>query len=127
MFDPDRLLREYLAAKTSGTFGSRVYAGIDLPDGYDVKDGAAVLFSLRGGVQAYHNQLWRCSITMRVYANREADARSAAAEVIEQVNDQREGKLIFMRLEEGTLPVLLREPKTNWPYVLMYVGMFIRE
>ena len=126
MFDPERLLRAHLAGTLNETFGARVYAGVDLPDGYLSSDGPAILFGLRGGSQAYHNQLWRCSVTLRVYADDEATARSAAGEVIEQINDQRNGKLVWMRMEDGTLPTLLRDPETRWPYVLMYVFLFAR-
>ena len=127
MFDPDRELRAHLAATLADTFEERVYAGTDLPDGYKSSDGPAILFRLRGGSQEYHNQLWRCSVTLRVYADDEATARSASGEVVDQINDQRNGKLVWMRMEDGTLPTLLRDPETDWPYMLMYIFMFVRE
>ena len=127
MIDPEKTLRAYLAARLTGTFGSRVYAGRNLPDGYKISDGPAVLFATRSGMQEFHSQTWWASMTLRIYAATEAAARSAAEDVFEEINDQQDGKLIYMRMEDGTLPTLLRETDTNWPFVLMYVRIYVRE
>lgn len=127
MIDPEKTLRRYLAARLVATFGSRIYAGRNLPDGLEIGDGAALLFATRGGMQEFHNQTWWASMAVRVYAATETAARSAAAAVFDEINDQQDGKLIYMRMEDGTVPTVLREVDTNWPFVLMYVRIYVRE
>lgn len=128
MIDPDLKVREYLASlgAVSAVFGARIYAGRRLPAGYNVTDGPALLLATRGGKAEFHSQVWRASLTVRVFAESEALARSAAGVAHDAINDTKSGTLVYVRLEDGTLPMLLSDPETNWPFVLMYVMAMVR-
>ena len=110
----------------SAVCGARVYAGRRLPAGYNVTDGPAVLMATRGGTAQFHSQVWRASLTMRVYAESESLARSTAGLVHDAINDTQSQTLVYVRLEDGTLPMLLSDAETGWPFVLMYVMAIVR-
>ncbi len=122
MLDIDATIRAHLAslAELTAVFGSRMYMGRSLPPGYKVEQGAALLGMVRGGGQEFHSQLYRPSVQFRVYAATEAEARSAFGALYDALNDTVARGIAYIRQDEGTFPVLLNEPETNWPYILSY-------
>jgi len=101
-------------------FGTRVYIARSLPAGYKVADGAALLAMVRGGGQAYSSQMYWPSVQFRCYAATEGEARAAGRALYDALNDTQARGVAWMRMEEGTLPVLMNEPGTNWPYMLAF-------
>ena len=122
MIDVEATLRDYMAKSSSlsAAFGTRIYAGGYLPAGYEVKTGPAILFTLRGGSQDYTSKIFTTSIQMKMYAETESAARKAAQAVYEFWNDTQKRSIPYARLEDGTLPTLLSEPVSRWPYILAY-------
>lgn len=128
MTDWDAVIREYLAGLTnvSAVLGARVYSGSYLPPGYSPASGPALLFSPRGGGQDFSSHVLSPSIQMRVYAETEAAARAAARAIYDCANDTKSRKIIYARMEDGTFPQLLREPGSDWPYILMFFKFHIQ-
>lgn len=128
MVDVEAVVRENLAglAGVRAVFGSRIYAGVNLPAGYKPQDGVALLLAMRGGSQDFSSKLFSVSIQVRVYAESEAQARQAAKHLYDELNDSKARRVCYARMESGTMPVLLLEPETNWPYVLMFFRIFIQ-
>jgi hypothetical protein len=127
MVDVEAVIRAYLAglAKISAVFGSRVYAGKNLPAGYDPSKGAAVLLAVRGGTMDYSSKVMEPSVQMRVYAETEAKAREASRKLFDGINDSKTRNVMYVRMEEGTMPILMTEPVTNWPYILVHYKFFV--
>jgi hypothetical protein len=126
MVDPLAEVRAFVAAYASSTFGVRVYAGANLPTGYTPKRGAALLLTVRGGEQDYSSQVWRVSVQARCYAETDAQAMAASTALYEAINDAQGGRVMFSRMEDGTLPTPLTEPGPGWPYVLSFYQMHLR-
>lgn len=128
MIDIEATIRKHLAglASLQAAFGGRIYAGRGLPAGYKTSDGPAVLFSIRGGGQAYHSQLYMPSVQFRVYAATETAARAADRALYDAINDTQARAIAYMRLEDGTMPTLLNEPDTGWPYMLSYYRFHVQ-
>jgi len=128
MIDIEATIREYLAEQTeiSATFGKRIYAARSLPAGYTPDRGPGLLLNVRGGGQAFHSNLYTPSVQMRIYGKTEADVRAAANQLYEAINDTQSREFAYVRMQEGTLPSLLNEPGTNWPYVLCYYTFQVR-
>jgi len=134
-------VRTYLATiagitAITGT-GKRLVAGPNLPAGYKPQDGSALLFNVRSGSQDYTSGMLNPSIQFRSYGGFDEGERvmqgNAAAWALDQalydgVNDKtyEAGNIAFFRLEDGTFPVLLNEPGTDWPYVLSFYRVHIR-
>lgn len=128
MINISATIRAYLAlnAQVSAVFGQRIYAARSLPAGYTPERGPGLLVSVRGGGQAFHSQLYLPSMQMRIYARTESEASAAAVQLYEAINDTQSREFAYVRMEEGTLPTLLNEPGTNWPYVLCYFTFQVR-
>jgi len=122
MIDVESTVRAHLATldKVRARFGQRIYAGRYLPSGYKPGDGPAALFTVRGGGQDYSSKVFEPSLQFRIYAETESMCRQAAGELYDALNDTQARKIIYMRMEDGTIPTLLSEPGSDWPYVLMY-------
>jgi hypothetical protein len=122
MIDIDAKLRELLGKQTEITaiFGERIYIARSLPAGYKVADGPALLAMVRGGSQAYSSQMYWPSVQFRCYAGTEQAARAAGRALYDALNDTQARGCAWIRMEEGTLPVLMNEPGSNWPYMLAF-------
>ena len=122
MIDIDAKLRELLGklADVTAVFGERVYIARSLPAGYKVADGPALLAMVRGGSQAYSSQMYWPSVQFRCYAGTEKEARLAGRALYDALNDTQARGCAWIRMEEGTLPVLMNEPGSNWPYMLAF-------
>jgi hypothetical protein len=128
MNDWESIIREYLAGLAGMTerFGQRIYAGRNLPPGYLPSQGEAILFATRGGGMDFSSQVLLPSVQFRIYAETEAKARQAAFDLHDAINDTQARKIAYARMEEGTMPTLLNEPESNWPYMLSFYHFQIR-
>jgi hypothetical protein len=128
MIDTESVLRAHLAtlAEVTAQFGPRIYAGRYLPSGYKPTQGPALLFMTRGGGQDYSSKLMEPSVQFRVYAATEANCRHAAQALYDGLNDQQARQISYSRMEDGTIPTLLAEPGSDWPYILMYFKMHMQ-
>ncbi len=122
MTDVEAVIRSWLATLEGVTaqFGKRIYSGRYLPSGYKPAEGPALLFAVRGGRQDYSSKVLEPSIQFRVYGETDAKARRASQELYDAINDRQARQICYCRMEEGTMPVLMTEPGSDWPYVLMY-------
>lgn len=125
MIDADAEVRRYLAGipALAAWFGKRIYAAVNLPMGYKIEDGPALLFAMRGGTQDYSSRVIRPSYQFRLYAGTEADARKSAALLYDNLNDKSSGAIKMARLE--VLPTLLRDQETDWPFMLAFYQLQI--
>ncbi len=128
MVDVEAIIRAWLVSLEGvrAEFGSRVYTGRYLPARYKPADGPAALFAVRGGRQDYSSKVLEPSVQFRLYGETEAKAREAQKELYDAINDQQARQICYARMEEGTMPVLLTEPGSDWPYVAMYFKFFIQ-
>lgn len=128
MIDLEAKIRAYLIARAEITaiFGRRVYASRSLPAGYRPEQGPALLFTVRGGRQAYHAQLFSPSVQFRAYAKDDASATHAGRMLHESINDRQAHGLAYIRMEDGTLPTLLNDPETSWPYSLSFYTFHVQ-
>jgi hypothetical protein len=132
MVDIDATIRAHLAslpalqAAFSGPGpGIRIFASRNLPAGYSPEKGPALLFSMRGGGQDFSSKLHVSSVQFRAYGADELTARSADRALYDAINDTQARGIAYIRLDDGTLPVLLNEPETGWPYMLSYYRFHI--
>lgn len=125
--DPLAIVRAWLAAEATmiTTFGSRIYAGANLPAQYTPADGAACLFAPRGGGLDYSSSVWEPALQFRVYAATEFAAWSAWQVLFAAANDKQYNQIKFSRMESGTFPTPLTEPGLDWPYILAFFKMHI--
>ena len=122
MIDVESTFRAHLTSLSGVTavFGQRFFSGRYLPSGYSPSQGPAALFMVRGGGQDYSSHLFSPSIQVRVYADTESNARHAAQTLYDGINDTQARLIPYARLEDGTMPTLLSEPGSDWPYILMF-------
>jgi len=127
MVDVESVIRTYLVgiSKITAVFGSRIYAGRNLPAGYEPRIGPAVLLAVRGGTMDYSSKVLEPSVQMRIYAETEAKARESSGKIFDGINETRSRQIIYARMEDGTIPVLMNEPVSNWPYMLAYYKFHI--
>jgi len=133
MIDIEARIRAHLAslAGLQAVFGKpggglRIYAGRNLPSEADVASGPALLIGMRGGGQDFHSQLYVVSVQCRVYAATEAQAPAGERALYDAINDTQARAIAYMRLEDGTMPVLLNDPDTGWPYMLSFYRFHVR-
>lgn len=128
MIDIEATIRAHLAGLTALTavYNGRIYAARSLPAGYKPELGPALLFSIRGGGQEYHSQLFMPSIQFRAFAANEKAAREADRALHDAINDTQARAIAYMRMEDGTLPILLDDPDTGWPYILSFYRFHIQ-
>lgn len=125
MVDIEKTIRDYLLTTTVYDLtGERVYAHTSLPAGYKPSDGAALLFAVRGGGQDYTSQVYAASVQFQAYAETAADCRALDRRLYERLNDAKSGAILSARLEQ--LGQLLAEPQTEWPFVLSYYQIMVR-
>jgi hypothetical protein len=126
--DPEAAIRNHLIGLTGVTaeFGQRIYCGRNLPPSYEPKQGAAVLVAIRGGGLDYTSKVWEPSVQCRIYAQTEALARKAGRALFRALNETKSRLVIYARLEAGTIPTLLTEPGSNWPYMLAFYKIYVQ-
>lgn len=127
MTDVESIVRAYLASVTAVTtlVSIRIYASQNLPPGYSVSNGPAILFGPRGGGQDYSSKMLTPSMQFRCYAATEKLARQVSNALYDALNDHSGSGIKYSRMEEGTYPTLLTEPEINWPYVISYFKIYV--
>lgn len=125
MIDSDAVVVAVLShdANLAHLAGTRIYASADLPPGYTPEQGPAILLSARGGVQDFSSKVLTPSYQFRLYAATEAQARAMSDALYHALNDESGATFKWARLE--TLPVLLRDDVTGWPYALAFYQFWI--
>ena len=129
MADLNLSIRQFLAADSAinTAFGSRIYAGRIVPnEGYKPSDGACICFNPRGGPLPYEKGVPRTpSIQFKVYAQTGQEANTAHEIVYGAIHHAPAGAaVVWCELEAE--PSILREPDTQWPYVLAFYSFTIR-
>jgi len=125
MTDTDTVLRAYLATRAALTdlVGARLYASAELPAGYNVSQGPALLFSTRGGGQEYSSRVLDPSYQFRAYAATEMLASEVNRALFDVLNDAKAPGILSARLE--SFPALLTEPETGWKFFLSFYRLMM--
>lgn len=120
MIDVLSTLRTYIAAKSSVTAltGNRVYAGRAYPPPEYQPGQYAICFNARGGALTYDRQLAQESFTFKCYADNEVNAMTLYRTLVDAIDDTQGGAIRHCELEITGVP--LREPDTDWPFVLTF-------
>lgn len=127
MIDASLILRTYLASQTPLTnlVSSRLWAEriVPLPD-YKPHQGQAICFRSRGGPIDYGSQLLRISFQFKCYGLDEARAMTVYRRLFDALHDASYQEMAHARLEIAGQT--LREPDTDWPFVLSFFGCIFR-
>lgn len=118
MIDALAVIRSHLLADSAlvALIGTRLYAGVALPQNYTPADGPAVLFNTRGGQDEYHRGTTRPSVQYRCYGATQADCTVVDRALYDALQDS-PGVGVRTSIRE-TYPQLLEEPDTRWLYML---------
>jgi hypothetical protein len=126
MIDAPAILRTYLLSKTALTTltGTRIWAErTNPPDGYKPSVGSAIAFRARGGNVDYASAVLRASWQFKCYGVDEAAANTLYRTLFNVLNDAQGGGFFTAQLEN--IGQTLREPDTNWVYVLCFYETFM--
>ena len=125
MIDIEATLRAHLLTvpDLAAKVGARIYCGPDLPPGYTLADGAAILLAARGGPQHYSSGLFTASVQFRCYASGSVAVRELDGALYDALNDEQFGVVRMARLDD--YPQLLTEPETDWMFSLSFYTVTI--
>src|SRR5512136_1592905 len=101
------------------------FADVEVPDAsYQPADGIGICFKVRGGSDDDTNVIMDPSFQFKVYGADEVACRAAAR----TLHDNFEGKANkdVMAVRRETQPVTLKEPETDWTYVLVFYKVMVR-
>jgi hypothetical protein len=104
--------------------GDRLWAGRKLPGSYNVKDGSAILFDVRGGTEHYSGGVQNPSFQFLCYAATEAEATALAALLYDALHKRRGAQITYAKREQ--IEQLLVDPTTDWPVALVYYTVRVR-
>jgi len=128
MIDANAKIREYLLTDVPlvNLVGARIYAGRDVPpEGYQPQDGAAITFRLRGGSPDYDDALLTPSVQFKCYAATEIDAMTCYRALYDALHNGTGATVLHG--ESEILGQSLEEPNTQWPFVLSYFQIMLRQ
>lgn len=116
MIDVDATIRAFLMAQPEMTAVSdqRVYASVDLPAGYNISDGPALLYTSQM-TPSYPSKLLKGSVTFRCYGN-ENTARELDRALYDALHDNASKAVKAAHLQTGGQ--LFQESDTGWYFVL---------
>lgn len=120
-------LRSHLLADStvSGLVSGRVFAGVDEPPKtYDLSVGACVVFKRRDDDFTYDDDHATPSFQFKCYGRTELEALQVYDSVKQAIHHQSSQWIKYGELEGGGSG--LREPSTDWPYVLAFFGVIVR-
>ncbi len=126
MVDAPKAILDYLLAQPGLTnvVEGRIYAEADSPPpGYTPADGQAICFKTRGGFQDYEAAILMPSVQFKSYGASEIKANEAYRALYDTLNDKASYAIKYAMLE--TLGVTLREPETDWIYVLAFFSILV--
>jgi hypothetical protein len=126
VIDVEATVRDFLARVTGITdlTGQKIYASTYVPAGYKPGDGQALLFGVRGGGQDYSSHVVRARLQFMAFGASAAECRELDRALFDGFNDVKDGDILWTRLEVPG--VLLRDPETEWPYVLSFYEAMVR-
>lgn len=102
----------------------RIYAeAYDPAPGYTPADGQAICFKTRGGRQDYTGSVLLPSVQFKCYGETEVEANEAFRALYDALNDKASYEIKYAMLE--TLGQTLREPDTEWIYVLAFFSIMV--
>jgi len=122
MIDASLILYTYLTQTTlTSLTGDRLWAErlVPLPD-YKPHQGQAICFRSRGGPIDYGSQLLRISFQFKCYGLDEARAMAGYRALFDVLHDATHQEMAHAGLEIAGQT--LREPDTDWPFVLSFFG-----
>lgn len=103
----------------------RVYASVEPPNGYNpADDGPCVLLGIRGGSQDYSSAILSPSVQIRCFAATENLAKKLDKALYTAINDSHGDVVLHCYQQE--LGQLLIQPDVDWPFVLSYYLMVMR-
>ena len=118
MIDTSEALRDYLLT-VPALAAARFYAERDTPPpNYKPADGWAFCFKRRGGGQHYEGVILEPSYQFKCYGATELAANQAYRALYDALDGMAE--YLLQAAEMETQGQTLYEPKTNWPYVLVF-------
>lgn len=131
MIDVFATIRAYLVAQSGVTaqFGSRIYMGEAEPPNsanYKPSDGAALCIVGQGGQPSFDGAAQEPRLMVKVYGATPAVAMTAYRAYV----DAMDGAALSAKVMAGyaeSYAMQLREPDTDWPYVLEFRRVLIRE
>lgn len=107
--------------------GFLVYPGGEFPPpGITPADGPVVTFKTRGGLPSYEGEHLQPSFQFKIYGQSEADAWANYSAVHDVLDLGRDPAGVVVWAETEVLGQPLREPDTEWPFVLAYYQAMIR-
>lgn len=119
-------LRDYLMAQARLTMltSSRIYAAPWLPTNYKPSDGAALLYTSRGGGEDYSSGTLRVSVQFRAFGLTQNDAIAVDKALWTVLNDKpKAGTCMKMARLEVPGQILL-DPDTEWIFSLIYYQIY---
>ena len=128
MIDALALIRAHLVADATllARVGERLYAGRDVPpSGYTPDDGAAITFLVRGGGPDYDDALLLPSVQFKCYGTSELEANTTYRALVDALHNSRGASVLWAELE--VLGGTLREPDTEWVFVLVFFKIMLRQ
>lgn len=131
MIDPHAIVEGFLAVQTD-LVGVLLYTGEDVPPpGYSPGDsGDCITFKVRGGDSDYEDALLRPSMQFKCYgASGGVPTTAASYALYRTLHDVLHGarSAEILHCERETLGQPLREPDTEWPFVLVHFRFLLRQ
>lgn len=107
--------------------GQRIYAGSNLPSGYQLSQGEAILLSVRGGGRNYSEVIKEPNVQALCYAPDDLRAMRLAEEHLRAALNRATSRDILIAIEEGMPQGPFRDPTTNWPFVIAFYDVRVRD
>ena len=126
--DENKAVTDFLLADSSITdsFGSRIWGGRDVPPPtYKPADGPGLCLKSRGGLDDYTDVVMHPSMQIKVYGATEAVANASYRLLHQRLQNARSADILWARRE--VTGQLLREPDTEWVFVLVFYKVMLRD
>lgn len=125
--DVNAKVRSHLAA--NGTLvadvSTRIYPGRENPpQGYNPSDGGCVCFAVRGGDMQYEDAHVRPSVQFTVWNSSPLTAWSSYRKLFDALHEQHTEHVLYGYQDQ--MGQSLRDPETDWPFVLTAFQLVIR-
>lgn len=114
------------ALKAACGNGERIWIGREVPEGYNVSQGPAVLLDARGGGEHYSGAMQNPSFQFMCYAEDDAGAVALAGLLYQALHKRRGTQIAYALREEGTRERLITEQDTGWPLALVFYLIRVR-
>ena len=128
MIDALSVIRTHVLTISAVTalVGSRVYAGEDVPPaGVLPGDGDCITFNVRGGLADYDDALLNPSVQFKCYSTSALNANTLYRALYDGLQNSYGANVTHVECE--AIGQTLREPETEWPYVLSFWRFMLRQ